>query len=163
MKLVIADTGALISLGHVGHIRLIEELFGDYYIAQAVWEELQNYENPEFNVNTINDLKKRVVRIKTRNHLSMVMDYGESESVILYEELQADYLLIDDNKARIVAESLEINCIGTIGLLIKAKQKGLIAELKPIFEKWISIGRYFSNKLLNKVLNDLGEKPLTEK
>ena len=91
----------------------------------------------------------------------MVMDYGESESVILYEELQADYLLIDDNKARIVAESLDINCIGSIGLLIKAKKKGLIAELKPIFEKWISIDRYFSTKLLNRILTDLGENPLT--
>ena len=141
MKLVVADTGALISLGHIEHIGLIEEVFGDFYIAQAVWEELQNYENPEFNDKILNDLKGRVVKIKSRNHLSMVMDYGESESVILYEELQADYLLIDDNKAQIVAESLNINCIGSIGLLIKAKQKGLIVELKPIFEKWISIGR----------------------
>lgn len=41
----------------------------------------------------------------------MVMDYGESESILLYEELKADYLLIDDNKARMLAESLNINCI----------------------------------------------------
>lgn len=163
MKLVIADTGALISLGHVAQIGLIEEIFGDFYIAQAVWEELQSYENPEFNVSILTDLKKRVVTINSKNHLSMVMDYGESESVILYEELQADYLLIDDNKARIVAESLDINCIGSIGLLIKAKQKGLIAELKPVFEKWISIGRYFSNDLLNKVLMDVGENPFSKK
>lgn len=40
MKIVIADTGALISLGHVEHIGLIEKVFGDFYIAQAVWEEL---------------------------------------------------------------------------------------------------------------------------
>ena len=90
----------------------------------------------------------------------MIMDFGESESVILYQELQADFLLIDDNKARIVAESLDVNCIGSIGLLIKAKQKGLITELKPIFEKWISIGRYFSKKLLNKILTDLGESEM---
>ena len=163
MKIVIADTGALISLGHIEHIGLIEEIFGDFYIAQAVWEELKNYENPEFNDKFLNDLKGRVVKIKARNYLSMVMDYGESESVILYEELQADYLLIDDNKARIVAESFNVNCIGSIGLLIKAKQKGLIVELKPVFEKWISVGRYFSRKLLNKILTDLGEKSMTEK
>lgn len=93
----------------------------------------------------------------------MIMDYGESESVILYEELQADYLLIDDNKARIIAESLDVNCIGSIGLLIIAKQKGLIVEIKPIFEKWISIGRYFSKKFLNKILTDLGESSIIEK
>jgi predicted nucleic acid-binding protein len=85
------------------------------------------------------------------------MDYGESESVILYNELNADYLIIDDSKARKVAESLNVNCIGSIGLLIKAKQNGLITELKPVFEKWISMHRYFSIKLLNEILNKLGE------
>ena len=157
MKLVIADTGALISLGHVGDIHLIEEIFGDFYIAEAVWKELRNYENPEFDVNIFKVLENRVVKIKSKNNLRMVMDYGESESVILYEELKADYLLIDDNKARMIAESLDVNCIGSIGLLIRAKQKGLIVALKPIFEKWVSVGRYFSKKLLNKVLTDLGE------
>ena len=105
----------------------------------------------------------RVVKIKSKNHLSMVMDYGESESVILYEEIKADYLLIDDNKARIVAEALNVNCIGSIGLLLKAKEKGLITELKTIFEKWISTGRYFSKKLLNKILIEVGEKVIDKK
>ncbi len=163
MKIVVADTGALISLGHIDGIELIKEVFGDFYIAQAVWDELNTYKNPEFNKNILVALEKKVVKIKSRNYLSVVMDYGESESVILYEELQADFLLIDDNKARIIAESLDVTCIGSIGLLIKAKQKGLILELKPIFEKWISLGRYFSFKLLNSILADVGEKLITEK
>jgi predicted nucleic acid-binding protein len=158
MKIVIADTGALISLGLTEHIGLIEEVFGEFYIANAVWEELHNYDNPEFNTNILNEIKGKVKHIKSKNHLSIIMDYGESESVILYEELHADYLLIDDNKARIIAESLNINCIGSIGLLIKAKHKGLIQELKPIFEKWLSLDRYFSKKLLNSILTTLGEE-----
>ncbi|MBA7558381.1 hypothetical protein ES705_51181 [subsurface metagenome] len=160
MKVVIADTGALISLGHVGKVGLIESIFGDFYIAGAVWEELQNYDNPEFDRNILQDLKKHVVNIKSRNHLSVVMDYGESESVILYDKLGADYLLIDDNKARIIAESLDVKCIGSIGLLIKSKQKGLLKELKPIFENWVENGRYFSKKLLNNILKELGESPM---
>ena len=90
------------------------------------------------------------------------MDYGESESVILYEELNADYLLIDDNKARIIAESFDVNCIGSIGLLIKAKQKGLVNELRSIFEKWLENERYFSKKMLNKILIQTGEEPMKE-
>ncbi len=163
MKLVIADTGAIISLAHINQVGLIEQVFGEFFITQAVWEELQNYKNPEFNYKILNALVGRVVKIKSKNYLSIIMDYGESESVILYEELQADYLLIDDNKARIIAESLDVNCIGSIGLLIQAKRKGLIIELKPIFEIWISTGRYFSRKLLNQILNDLGEESIIAK
>lgn len=157
MKVVIADTGAIISLIHIRQLDLIEKVFDDYYIAKAVWIELNNYDNPHFDNSILIELKSRVKEISSKNYLSMIMDFGESESAILYEELHADYLLIDDNKARLVAESLNINCIGTLGLLLKAKQKGLITELNPIFEKLIRVGRYFSRKLLNEILIKIGE------
>jgi hypothetical protein len=160
MKVVIADTGALISLIHIGQLDLIEEVFGNFYIAKAVWDELQKYDNPDFDVSILKDIESKVKVIKTKNHLSVIMDYGESESAILYEELNANYLLIDDNKARLIAESLNINCIGTLGLLIKAKQKGLLTELKPLFKKLLLFGRFFSKKLLNDILVKLGESKL---
>jgi uncharacterized protein len=160
MKLVIADTGALISLGLIGNIDLIEKVFGDFYIANAVWEELQKYENPEFDKVLMTSLKSRVLKIKSKNYLSLIADYGESESIILYEELHADFLLIDDNKARIIAESLDVNCIGSIGLLIRAKQLGYIKELQPLFLKWLNNERYFSKKLLNDILIQEGEQQI---
>ena len=162
MKIVIADTGALISLGLVGKIEFIEKIFGDFYIADAVWEELCRYENSDFNDSILQGLQKHVVSIKSANYLSVVMDYGESESVILYKEMQADYLLIDDSKARTIAETLEIRCIGSIGLLIKAKQEGLIDALKPVFTYWLQNGRYFSRNLLNKVLVQTREEQLDD-
>ena len=160
MTIVIADTGALISLGLVGYIDLVEKVFDDLYIANAVWEELTKYKNPEFKKDLLLQLEKRVVKTNSRNYLSLIMDYGESESVILYEDLKADYLLIDDNKARIIAESLGINCIGSIGLLLKAKQKGFITKLQPVFLKWLENQRHFSKKLLNNILQQVGENPI---
>ena len=160
MKVVVADTGALISLGLVGQIDLIERVFGSFYLANAVWEELQKYENPEFDRELLHHVQKRVINIKSKNYLSVIMDYGESESVILYEELGADYLLIDDNNARKIAESLKVNCIGSIGLLVKAKQKGFINALKPVFEKWLDNERYFSLRLLNEILTQTSEEPI---
>lgn len=157
MKIVIADTGALISLGLVGKIQLIENVFGEFYIAEAVWDELRNYENPDFDSTTLQMLQNHIVKIKSPNYLSLVMDYGESESVILYNEVQADYLLIDDSKARTIAETLGVRCIGSIGLLIRAKQMGLLNALKPIFAYWLKNGRYFSKSLLNTVLTKIGE------
>lgn len=88
------------------------------------------------------------------------MDYGESESVILYNELQADFLLIDDKKARKIAESLGINCIGLIGLLSIAKDQGLIKILKPIFETFLQNKRFYSVELLNGILVSKGEQKI---
>lgn len=159
--LIIADTGAIISLSLVGQLPIIEKLFGKFYIPNAVFEELQNYGNPLFDERIIHDLSNRVVEIKSENYLSMLMDYGESESVILYKELEADYLLIDDSKARSIAESLDIVCIGSVGILIRAKQKGLIVELRSIFEFWLANDRHFSKKLLNQILKQQGESLIT--
>ncbi len=160
MKVVIADTGVLISLIHINQLELIEQIFGEYYIAKAVWIELNNYDNPNFDKSQLEKIKPKVKEIQSRNYLTMIMDYGESESSILYEEIQADYLLIDDNKARKIAESLNINCIGTLGILLKAKEKNLVNELRPIFIEFMQTGRYFSKTLLNNILKQIEEKEL---
>jgi len=160
MKIVIADTGVLISLGIVGKIEIINKLFNEFYIPQAVWEELKKYENPAFPKKYKTLLKKHILKIKSKNQLSLLMDYGESESVTLYQELNANCLLIDDQKARLMAESLGINCIGSVGLLILAKQKGLIHDLRSIFKVWQKNERYFSKKLLNEILSKTGEAPI---
>lgn len=88
------------------------------------------------------------------------MDYGESESLILYKELQADFLLIDDKKARKIAETLNVNCIGIIGLLSTARDKGIVAQLKPLFETFLKNKRYYSIEILNAVLATHGEEKL---
>jgi predicted nucleic acid-binding protein len=48
MKVVVADTGVIISLVHIERLDLIEKVFGDYYIAKAVWNELYNYDTMSF-------------------------------------------------------------------------------------------------------------------
>ncbi len=86
------------------------------------------------------------------------MDKGESESIILYKELHADFLLIDDKKARKIAETLNVKCIGILGILATAKDKGIIEELKPIFESFLLNKRYYSINLLNAILLEKGEE-----
>ncbi|NJO92640.1 MAG: DUF3368 domain-containing protein [Chloroflexia bacterium] len=78
----------------------------------------------------------------------------------MYKELNADVLLIDDKKARNIAELMDIKCIGTIALLSFAKKKQLITSLKPMFISLLSQNRYFSKKLLNHVLMLNDEKTI---
>jgi len=94
------------------------------------------------------------------NELTFIMDYGESESVILYKEINADFLLIDDKKARHIAENFGIECIGTIGILSIGREKGIIEELKPLFEKLLQNNRYYSLKILNAILEKHNEEKI---
>lgn len=160
MKILVADTGALISLIHINQLILLDKLFGGFYLPFAVWVELNNYDNPLFDRTQLYDLHSRILQVDSKTQAVPLMDYGESESMILYKQLGADFLLIDDQRAREIAESLNINCIGTLGILIKAKKEGLLSALKPLFQQLVSVGRYYSKSILNQALVLAGEEPM---
>jgi len=60
--------------------------------------------------------------------------------------------LIDDKKARSIAENYKIICIGTLGILTKALDKGLTESLRPLFTEFLNSKRYYSIELLNEIL-----------
>jgi predicted nucleic acid-binding protein len=82
---------------------------------------------------------------------------GEIEAMALYKELSADVLLIDDHRARAIAEYNQINCIGALGFLLIAKKDGKINDIKPYIQKLQQSSMYYGDELLNKVLKLAGE------
>lgn len=159
-RIVIADTGVIISLSIIDSLELITQIFGEYYIANSVWIELIKYKSI-LSKKVLDLLQAKVKEIKGINYLSVIMDFGESESVILYKELNADFLLVDDKKARIIAESYGVNCIGTLGLIALAKERAIISNIRPVFEKLLENKRFYSIDLLNKILQKYEEKQIT--
>jgi len=156
-KIVIADTGVIISLSITDNLDLLNQIFGEYYIAKSVWIELIKYKSI-LSKKVFDILQTKVKEIKGVNYLSVIMDFGESESVILYKEINADFFLVDDKKARIIAESYGINCIGTLGIIALAKEKSIIVDLRPVFEKLLENKRFYSIDLLNRILSKYNEE-----
>ncbi|MEI7423286.1 MAG: DUF3368 domain-containing protein [Prolixibacteraceae bacterium] len=161
--IVIADSGPIFSLALIDKLELLDSLFDDILIPPAVWNEISADETKPFYDRVCNYFKDRVKHTTGFNELTFIMGYGESESVILYNEVEADFLLIDDKKARSIAENLGVKCIGTIGLLSAAKDKGYIVALRPIFEDFLTHQRYYSIDLLNAILLRKNEESLNFK
>ncbi len=155
--LIIADAGPIFSLAIIDQLQILNKLFDEVKIASAVWEEITLIKTSEFYNSIIQYFGSRIENINGFNELSFIMDYGESESVILYKELNADFLLIDDKKARDIAENLNIKCIGTLGILSFAKRKGIIKELRPLYMSLLTNNRYYSLQLINMVLEKNNE------
>jgi len=150
--LVIADSGAIFSLAIIDQLEILNLLFGHIRIPIAVWKEITLDKTTDHYPRISKFFNDKTQQIKGFNNLSFLMDYGESECIILYKELNADFLLIDDRKARKIAENFGINCIGTIGVLSVAKDKNIIWELKPLFEALLKNKRFYSIELLNTIL-----------
>lgn len=158
--LLIADTSPLISLLVIGQLQLLGQLFEEYYLPKAVWDELNSHNELSDYSDQLSLLSLRVKEIHSIYVPMPGIDVGETEAIILCKEMQADVLLVDDKKAREVAELLGINCTGTLAVLLRAHGKRLITELRPLFMKLLEKNRYYSKILLNQLLEKVGENKM---
>jgi predicted nucleic acid-binding protein len=158
--IVIADSGPVISLSILDLLDLLEMLYGQVYIPEEVWREVSRHAEELNILPQIADFTSHVKPLKGANRFKEIMDIGEAEASTLYQELDADLLVVDDKGARRIAEANNIECIGTLAVLTDAKDKGLIISLKPLFQKLLLSNRYFKKELLNRILADYSETAL---
>ncbi len=166
MMIVIADTSPIISLLKIDRLDLLSELFGLIFIPDAVYNELTQNEKYRIEAELIihSDFikNKKISNTQAVNILQnvMLLDNGESEAIILFDELKAQLLLIDERRGREIAEKLNIPISGTIGILIKAFEKNLLTR-QEIFE-YVDIfqqeNRRFSRNLINLLKKRLGNE-----
>src|SRR5687768_2567637 len=130
--IIVSDTTPLIGLASIGRLELLKVLFGDVYIPQAVFNETVTSGREESRarqeVSSADWI--HIVEVKDRLAVDVLldeMDLGEVETIILASELNADWVLMDEKKGRRKLTQLNIPKIGTLGVLLKAKQLGLIS------------------------------------
>ena len=85
-------------------------------------------------------------------------DLGETEAMLLYKQYSADKLLIDDKRGRRVAKINHISPIGSLGVLLAAKQTRLIDRIFPFVNKLASSDIYVSADLIATVMDIAGEE-----
>lgn len=90
--------------------------------------------------------------------LSNELDLGEAEAVALAVEIQANQVLIDERRGRLVAARLNLRCTGILGILVEAKSQGLVAEVKPLLDALVNkAGFWVGEPLYNGVLRLVNE------
>lgn len=162
--IVISDTTPIISLLKANHLELLQRLYGNVLIPKAVYRELT--ENPIYSeeaksIKMLDFLKMvPIENAKSVNVLRSVtgLDAGESEALIMYDEQNADLLLMDEHKGRRVAKQLNVKYIGTAGILMLAYDKGLIqsSDVKLCLDMMLDSGIRLDEKLCNIVLEHVG-------
>ncbi|MDP3186204.1 MAG: DUF3368 domain-containing protein [Anaerolineales bacterium] len=154
---IVSNTGPLIALASIGQFDLLRSLFGRILIPPAVRAEVQD----ETSVAALTAANWIVVQaaqdMLAVQLLRDELDAGESEAIILARELDADLVLIDERVATRKARGVGLQTIGTLGVLLMAKDKGLVAVLKPLLDNLRHAGFRMSDDLYDKVLDSAGE------
>ncbi len=160
--IVVSDTSPINNLAAINQLHLLHQLYGTVLIPEAVYQELTDPDFPvagATEVQTFNWIQTRAVSDRTLvEALSSELDIGEAEAIALAVEIQADQVLIDERRGRLVATRLNLRYTGILGILVEAKSQGLIAEIKPLLDALINkAGFWVAEPLYNGVLKLVNE------
>jgi predicted nucleic acid-binding protein len=126
----------------------------------AVWDEVtvQGQSLPgAYEVSQLTWLEIQVPERQVLQPLSILVDRGEAEAIALAQSIQNSTVLLDDAQARRVAERFGMQRIGTLGILRRAKNAGLIDQIRPYTEQLRANNLYIRQNVIDAVLRDAGE------
>lgn len=152
--IIIADTGPIIGLAKIDQLLLLKKLATEVVIAPFVQKELYGKIGPESKL--IDQALNDFIRVAEPNiskagiyaNLSDI-DEGERQSICLAStSKKGSVLLIDDYAGRCAADKFAIPKVGSIGILLLAKKKGLINNVGSLLHEMRSNGYWLSGEIL---------------
>jgi uncharacterized protein len=160
MPEIVSNTTPLISLLIIDKLNLLNEIYGKISVPYAVFKELEQGKQKTYyqDISKINWIEIVDINNKEIEQSLFDLDEGEAEAIILAKELNADLLILDEKLGRDYAKKLNVKITGTLGVLLKAKELGLIDSVRELLDILVKKGVWLSPKLIEKVLNLAGEQ-----
>lgn len=161
--IVVSDTTPLISLLKINRLDLLKKLFGDVLIPQAVFDELTDDERFRLEADQIREKKFIVVKPVNNPESTNILkratglDQGESEAIVLTDELKADLLLMDEAKGRNISAQMGLRIMGTIGILMAAYEEDELSsdEVRECIAGLQHAGRHIGQRHYQMLLSKL--------
>ena len=151
-QLIITNASPLIAFERLQHLDLLRHLFGELHIPTAVQQEV--FENQTVPTWIATHSLSQPISQKI---LAARLGAGESETIALSLEMTPDYVLLDDLAARRLAQSFSLNVLGVVGLLLLARQRALLSEIRPLLDDLLAANFRISEALYIFALTQAGE------
>ena len=161
MIIVVSDTSPIRALSHLNLISVLEELFSQVIVPPAVARELLHAPSrlPQVNVLDLGFVQVRAPTVLEKvEELLQTLDPGEAEALALALEIGASAVLIDESAGRAMANQLGVPPIGVLGILVRAKQRGLVSSVGTSVDRLQNeLGFFISATLRDEILRIAGE------
>ncbi len=168
LSVVIADAGPLIALAKIDRLALLHALYGGATVTQTVWSEATSG-------GAFTDAS-RIAAALADGWLTLApdaplsgpphpalaaIDPGERSALHLglsmRQQSHSVLMVLDDSAARAASRALALPLVGTLGILLRSHQRGLLARLEPETSALLKAGYYLSEALVRDVLSRAGE------
>ncbi len=149
-KTIISDTSCFIVLSKIGALELLQKVYGQIITTSDIAVEFGESLPEWVIVLEVEDKFKQKI-------LELQIDKGESSAIALAIEIPDSILILDDFKARKIAQQLGLTITGTIGVIVKAKLEGKIASITPYLDKIKSTNFRISTEIEQQALKEAKE------
>jgi predicted nucleic acid-binding protein len=160
MSVWVVNTSPLVFLGHLGRLELLWREGREVFIPRAVAEEVAEKPDAAQAMRAACAAWMQVRDVTDRAMVNLVqasLHKGEAEAIVLATELRAEWLVMDDQDARRFANRCGLKTVGTLGILLAAKQDGKVLSLQSEIERLLTLGFYVNSRLAAAVLQHAGE------
>ncbi|MDT0647447.1 DUF3368 domain-containing protein [Zunongwangia sp. F260] len=144
-KIVISDTSTLILFHKIGELDLLQSVYGELVTTPEIAEEFGEIVPNWIEIKTASDKKYQTF-------LETQVDIGEASAIALATDYEDVLLLLDDLKARKLANKLNFKISGTLGVIHRAKQLELIDKVKPLIDKLLLTDFRIADNIVKEIL-----------
>lgn len=150
-KTIISDTSCFIILSKIEALDLLQKIYGQIITTSDIAEEFGEILPEWVIIKNASDTYKQKI-------LELQLDKGESSAIALAIEMPESILILDDFKARKIAQQLGLTITGTIGVIVKAKLTGKIPSIKPYLDKIKITNFRISSEIEAQALKEANEQ-----
>jgi uncharacterized protein len=158
---VVSNSSPLIFYAKIGRLDILRNLFNTLLIPPAVYAEVAIAGAGRIGAAEIQDeawIQRRALAQPERSQtFTTRVDQGEAEAIALALELEHEVILLDDGSGRRLAREQGLRPIGCAGILVLAREQGLIHELVPLLDDLRAAGLYLSDGAYQVVRRQAGE------
>ena len=159
---IVCNAGPLIALAMVGHLDLLAKLYRRVLVPEAVFREVTGSGVGRIGaaeVASASWLEHVSGDLSVEPLLAKELGPGESEVIAAAHHLGARLVLIDERRARLIAEqAYGLRVKGSAGILVAAKRAGLISAVHPLLERMRAQGYHLSQRLIDRAVLEAGEE-----
>ncbi|MEA5449501.1 DUF3368 domain-containing protein [Leptolyngbya sp. CCNP1308] len=159
---IVSDTSSLGSLALIDYLWLLEAIYGTVVISEVVARELATAKNAR--IQAVLSVSWVKVQVPTEGAIAQVQqqgqqfDLGDTHTLALALQLNADELLINERRGRQVAQELGLSVIGIVGIILIAKQRALIPSVRRVMDTLVELAGFrISHQLYQKILKFVDE------
>jgi predicted nucleic acid-binding protein len=158
--MLVSNTGPLIALSHIGRLDILRALFSVITVADSVRREIiGSAHKPAADLFTDHPwIQVAPDPAMPDIWLATVLDAGEAATIALAVRENPTFVLIDERKGRRIAEQIyRLPLIGTAGILLRARMRGLIPAVRPLLLELQAKGYHLKSRLIDQISAAVGE------